>query len=122
MMHPVGIEVVVQLQHDVVRGRDVFELAHHAMAAVGDRLGQQPALLLQLDVVGAFGGGKHRHHDADDRDEDDDADRRGAECARARPSSCACGTAQAASKPLATRASPQGLTLVEPRDLSGQSL
>ena len=41
VVHPVGVEIVVQLQHDVVRGRDVLQLAQHAAAAVGDRLGQQ---------------------------------------------------------------------------------
>ena len=56
MMHPVAIEIVVQLIDDVVRGGDVFQFAQHAMAAIGDRVGQEQAFLLQFNVVGAPGG------------------------------------------------------------------
>ena len=41
-----------------LRGRDVFQLAQHAVAAVGDRVLEQQPFLLQLDVVGALGGRK----------------------------------------------------------------
>ena len=83
MMHPVGVEVVMELQDDVVRGRDILQFAHDAMTAIGDRLDQKPAFLLQFDVVGALRGGNDRDHDANNGDEDDDADRRGADRARA---------------------------------------
>ena len=82
MMHPVGIEIVVKLQDDIARGRDVFQFAQHALSAIGDRLGEEATLLLQLDVVGTFGSGQDGDHDAHDRDEDDETDRRGADGAR----------------------------------------
>ena len=110
MMDPVAIEIVVQLIDDIVRGGDIFEFAQHAVAAVGDRIGQEQALLLQFNVVRAPGRGEHRDDDADDRKRDHDADRnRHRSCADARRHS-ACGTFQTASKPSATRANPQGLT------------
>ena len=36
MVHPVAVEVVVKLVHDIVRGRDVLQFAQHAMPAVSD--------------------------------------------------------------------------------------
>ena len=82
MMHPVGIEIVVKLQDDIARGRDVLQFAQHALSAIGDRLGEQAALLVQLDVVGALGRGQDGDHDAHDRDENDETDRRRANGAR----------------------------------------
>ena len=79
MMHPVGVEIVVELQDDIIRGRDILQFAHHAVAAVGDRLGQEPAFLLQFDVVGPLGRGQHRDDDAKNGNDDDDADRRSAD-------------------------------------------
>jgi hypothetical protein len=83
VMHPVGIKIVVQLEHDIAGGRDVLQFAQHAGAAVGDGMGKQPALLMQFDVVSALGGGQDRDDDANDRDNDHDADRRGADRAPA---------------------------------------
>jgi hypothetical protein len=82
VMHPVGIEIVMQLKDDVVRGRDVLQLAQHAAAAVDDGVGEKLAFLRQLDIVGPLRGGKHRDHDADDCHENDQSDRRGANAPR----------------------------------------
>ena len=72
MVHPVAIEIVVQLVNDIMRGRDVFQFAQHAMPAVGDRIGQQQALLLQLHIVRPARGGQHRTDHANDRKRNDD--------------------------------------------------
>ena len=82
VMHPVRIEIVVQLKDDIVGGRDVFQFAQHAAAAVDDGVGEKLAFLRQLDVVGALRGREHRDHDADDRHDDDQPDRRGPDAAR----------------------------------------
>jgi hypothetical protein len=71
MVHPVAVEIVMELVDDIVRCGDVFQLAQNAMPAVGDRIGQQQTLLLQLDVVRASRGTQHRHNNADDRKQHD---------------------------------------------------
>src|SRR3954453_4298933 len=81
MVHPVAIEIVVKLVDDVVRCGDIFQFAQHALSAVGDRVGQKQALLLQLDVIGAPCRTQNGYDDAHDREQNDDPNRNDAACA-----------------------------------------
>ena len=121
VMHPVGIEIVMELQDDVARGRDVFQFTQHALPAVGDRLGQEAALLLQLDVVGTLGRGQDGDHDADDRDNDDEADRRRADGARTAVQS-ALTVLREPRQSLSPHGRPPGLTTWFGRDPIAQCL
>jgi len=75
MVHPVAVEIVMQLVDDIVRCRDVFQLAQHAMPAVGNRVLEQQAFLLQLDVIRAPRRTQDCNDHADDRQQHDHGNR-----------------------------------------------
>jgi hypothetical protein len=75
MVHPVAVEIVVQLIDDIVGCGDVFQLAQHAVPAVGDRIFEQQTLLLQLHVIRAPGRTQDCNDDADDREQHDHGNR-----------------------------------------------
>ena len=75
MVNPVAVEIVMQLVDDIVGCGDVFQLAQHAMPAVGDRVLEQQTLLLQLDVIRAPRRTQDCNDHAYDREQHDHGNR-----------------------------------------------
>ena len=75
LMRPLRVEILPEMLDRRVRGGDVLRLEHGPKPALGKRIEQELALLMQRDLVGPPGGGDHGDGDERHRQGDQQRDR-----------------------------------------------